>query len=102
MGYDPQHVARRVRYLLVQSPGRTLCSVAAELGIDRHTITRALNRVGSVSFHELQSREMALALRRLNSQPRLLLQKERAAAVGCSCARLRAWETRLKARGHVQ
>ena len=102
MGYDAHDVVARVKHLLVQSPGRTLVSISAELGIDRHTINRALRRVECMSFGELRSLQMELALRRLNAQPLLLLHKERAAAVGCSCARLRAWERRLAARSHTR
>jgi len=65
MGYDPAVVLRDVSRLLAKEPGRTLRSIAAELRIDRHTITRDLSRVNATTFRQLQAQFIFEALGRL-------------------------------------
>lgn len=98
MGYDPAVVLRDVSRLLSKEPGRTLLSIAAELGIDRHTITRDLRRVNRTTFRQLQAQFMFDALDRLAIE-RPMLKKEIADQLGLPSARaLRVWMRRANER----
>ena len=98
MGYDPDIIIRDLSRILSRQPGRTLASIAQELNVDRHTVTRDLKRTGGVSFRQLQAKFMRAALDRLlASGP--LLKKEVASQLGLRSTRaLRAWLRRLRDR----
>jgi hypothetical protein len=98
MGYDPAVVLRDVSRLLSRKPGRTLLSIAAELGIDRHTITRDLRRVNGTTFRQLQAQFIFDALGQL-AIDKPMLKKEVADQLGLPSARaLRVWMRRAEDR----
>lgn len=96
MGYDRSLIVERLDSILKAEPGRSLSSIAVELGISRHTADRALRAVG-VSFRDLRLARTKEALERLATAKRPLLQKELAALLGFgSQRRLLAWRRRLE------
>jgi methylphosphotriester-DNA--protein-cysteine methyltransferase len=54
MAYDLGGLASAIVLLLERTPTRTLDSIAIELKVGRHTITRALNRNGYGGFRGLR------------------------------------------------
>jgi HTH domain. len=99
MGYDRVTICREVSRLLSQQPGRTLTSIAQELGVDRHTITRDLKRLLELTFHQLRLRYIREALARFGEDSRPLLRKELANRLGLASTRsLRGWLRQLQDR----
>lgn len=102
MGYDPAVVFRRVRDILSRTPGRSLSSVAAELDLDRHTLTRHLRKAASLEFNELRLEFVAMALDRLTQRHRPLLRKEVANELGFRSTRtLGQWIWRVTNRTDI-
>lgn len=95
MTYDKDRLIDRVTELLRASPTRPLQSIADELRVDRHTITRRLLEQGRLSFRDLQVDFVADTLRRLDGGREILTKQQMASALGCSVRTLAAWERRL-------
>lgn len=95
MGYDPLAIVREVRHLLSRRPGRSLGSIAKQLGVDRHTISRNLRRATGGGFDGLQLEYISDALAKLRLGHRLLFRKEIANELGLSSTRaLKRWVLR--------
>jgi len=95
MGYDKRDLVGRLKALLADAAGRSLASIAEELNVDRHTVTRSVRRVEGVSFKQLQFDFIAAALDRIALGPRPTTGKEIAARLGlASQRRVRAWRRR--------
>ena len=80
--YESTVLIATVRRCLEGQPGCSLASIAATLGVDRHTITRQLKLHCGVTFVELQDQYLRMALEKLNANPRLVLRKEIAQELG--------------------
>ena len=64
MSYSRELICRRVAELLAATPRLRLDEVAARLGVERHTVTRALARAGQ-DFRRLRDEATKAALGRL-------------------------------------
>lgn len=70
MAYDLRLLAERVEAYLSASPRKLLRDVAAELGVDRHTVERAVRDRTGKTFRQLQREALAAeALKLLTSEP---------------------------------
>ena len=70
MAYDLRLLVERVEASLCAAPRKPLCDMARELGIDRHTLERAVrNRTGTTFRHLQQEAVLVRALKLLNSEP---------------------------------
>lgn len=94
MAYDHDAIVWQVTKLLTAQPGRSLESIAAHLGIERHTITRALKDAGSGTFEAVQASAILAALDRVWAEGSLKSKKELAASLGLAPASLSRWITR--------
>lgn len=64
MGYDYSHLVARVAIRLSEDPRLSLRRLSEELGVSRHTITRAVHEYHGVSFRQLQTKYLDDAVRR--------------------------------------
>ncbi len=87
MGYDRAELVLRVKAVLTKEPTRNLKSIAAELNVGRHTITRSLRLLEGVTFEQCRLRTIAVALDRIRANSRPLTRKELAARIGFSSRR---------------
>jgi AraC-like DNA-binding protein len=95
-GYDHAAIYRQVREALARAPGRNLRAIAEELNVDRHTVTRAIQRQAGLSFAKLQVVYMRQALEQLGRRRQPLLRKEVANQLGLASTRaLQAWLERI-------
>jgi len=102
MGYDRAELVSRLKAALAKEPTRSLKSIADELNVGRHTITRVLRLLEGVTFEQLRLRTIADALDRIRANSRPLTGKEIAARLGFSCQRrLGACLRRLPAAGNL-
>jgi IS30 family transposase len=99
VAYDHFDVTKRVMILLNRTPAVTQSEASRVLGIDRHTINRALRRTSGRGFRALQDDAIATRLSQLRDSARPLSQKEIAALIGCSSVRAyRGHRRRLESR----
>jgi hypothetical protein len=89
MGYDHAKVRREVLRMLNAQPVRSLKSIAAELRVDRHTITRVL-RASGTNFSQARQEALNSQMDSILGQSRPLLMKEVAQLLGCSSRTLRS------------
>ena len=70
MAYDLRLLVERVEACLSAAPRKPLCGVARELGVDRHTVERAVKQSKGKTFRQLQLELLvANALKLLTSEP---------------------------------
>jgi len=67
MAYDYKKVSFRVTQILNDEPGVSLKLLAGELGVDRHTIARAIRQVHSCTYRDLQARAYVQRIAQLRS-----------------------------------
>jgi hypothetical protein len=58
MRYDSAVIRGQVCRILSRHRGRSRTSIARELGVDRHTVTRDVNRAAGSTFRALQVQYM--------------------------------------------
>jgi predicted ArsR family transcriptional regulator len=96
MGYDPAVIYREVGEALSQKAGRSMQSIANELKVDRHTISRVLRRIAGVSFEQMRTEYMRQALQEIVRRHDPLLKKQISHELGLRSTRvLRAWLAKL-------
>ena len=66
MAYDPALICRRLAEQLAQAPRLRLSQLATRMGVDRHTITRALASSGQ-SFRAMQAEATRKAMEKLEA-----------------------------------
>lgn len=66
MAYNPELIVRALRELLARTPRLRLSEAARRMGVDRHTLTRALAASG-LHFRGLQGEATLTALHQLLS-----------------------------------
>lgn len=86
MAYDYDRIVSLVASALAEQPTVKLNALAESLGIERHTICRALAKRVGHSFRSLQSQHIAAAAARRSDQG-LTSTKEVAVAIGYSSGR---------------
>lgn len=82
MAYDRDELFSRVRAALAACPTCSLKSIASELNVSRHTLTRAVRRLEGVTFRQLRLRAIADTVATVRSRSRPLIGKELAARAG--------------------
>lgn len=82
MGYPSESLARSVEVMLDSCPQLSLSKIASELGIDRHTLERALVRTRRKPFWELRAERLARKPAELLEQVPPLSVKEIAFVLG--------------------
>ena len=91
MAYARADIARRVKTLLEDRPGRSLQSIAEDMRIERHTICRCLRETYDCTFSELKTRVSSSVFETLAVNGRLTSWKELAAQLGCSVKTMERW-----------
>lgn len=94
MAYASRDVAKCVAAMLRTRPSHSLESIAGELKIERHTISRCLRRAYGKSFTEMKSEAIVTALTGLVGN-RLMSWKEVAVLCGFSTRTLERWRARV-------
>lgn len=94
MVYSRDLILTAVRRRLAVRPFQQLSHVAAELQIDRHTLTRTLNECGTSFTVERKNASMAL-LSEQNATGSIMSYKQLAVRLGCSRRTLYRLRTRL-------
>ena len=93
MAYDPRVVVASLRRLLAAQPTMTLTMAARRLGLDRHTIARALRRMNA-TFSDERRVAICSALDALVATGRPMSSKEVANLLGCSTRSAARWSGR--------
>lgn len=81
MTYDRHVIAQMIRRQLRQSPGLSKAAAALALGMDRHTVDRALGSLAT-TFEELRSENRRQIVEAADRRNRVLTKKELMAALG--------------------
>lgn len=95
MSYEPRLIAAHVRQRLTDQPLTTLAVIAAELDVDRHTISSALKRTDDGSFRSIQLQCLQGAIEQQLAMP--LTRPLSAIATGIGYSSVRALATRVRA-----
>ena len=99
MSYDHCHIADAVHKCLLENPRATLNAVAVSLGIERHTIRRALVRNLGVTFRDVQRQCILRRASEFHQEGRPYSSKEMSFALGYrSAATLSRLIRRVRAR----
>jgi AraC-like DNA-binding protein len=84
MAYDHGAIVQRVVHALERQPRLGIGEIARQLGLDRHTISRALQLRCASTFTELKERLLQRRLEELATDGRIRSRKDLAASFGCS------------------
>lgn len=87
MAYDLIGLFERVRTVLSERPRTPLAALAAELGVERHTLERAVRKAAGASVRTLRARVLLEASGMLLREQPWLSVKEVAARAGYPSAR---------------
>jgi hypothetical protein len=91
VAYDPCGVRDAVVRQLARAPGQRKAVTASILGIDRHTLKRALSSAGT-TYETLQDEARRTLLVKVRDSGRVLSAKETAVVLGFMTSRaLRRW-----------
>jgi two-component system response regulator YesN len=82
MAYNLAEIAKRVRRLIDSKPRITLQEVAQSVGVERHTVEKAIRLEFARSFRAVQQRSTLRKARALLLQSPMLSVKEVAFALG--------------------
>lgn len=94
VAYADEAIIRSVLKRLAARPFDDLKRVAGELGVDRHTIARALKRQSRMAFVDLQRDCVFASLDRLSTDDRPVSRKQAAALFECSSRTVTRWVRR--------
>jgi len=97
MTYEGATIVQAVEVELDRRPFQALKAIACQLGIDRHTITRAFKHSRGRTFEEVQRDAILRALDRLSDEARPMSRKRSAETLGCSVWTLGRWILRWEA-----
>ncbi len=87
MAYNYNKLALRATQILNDEPGTSLKFIAGELGVDRHTIARALRQVLSCTYRDLQAKAYVKRIAHLRSLPECASLSGHAQMLGYTSAR---------------